>query len=151
MSLSVGNNLIAKPVLPLRGDSAKIPNFQTSKNSSYAEAGQIVVESNQAQTPAPAVNVFGGSGLVENNLLGQVVEPNSTEVIAEVLDPSEILDWTDDVPPMETELQEIPLDMNEKVESIDSDPDGTDDQDAKDGENQSDELESPENEQEYKE
>ena len=142
MTLSVGNNLIAKPVLPSKGDSIKVTSTQPEDSSSN-KVGQTVAESNGSQ--ALSANVFGNLGQKE---VPQGLEQNTTEGIAETLDPSEILDWTDDVPPIETELEEIPVDINEKVDSIDSDPNGANDQDTSDEESGYDEFESIDGERE---
>lgn len=146
MTLSIGNNLIAKPALPSKGDSVKTTITQP-ENPSNDTAQQITVESNKSQTLS--ANVFGNLGLVvEGDLHGQGLGQNTTEGIAETLDPSEILDWTDDVPPVETEFEEVPIDINEKVDSINSDPNGADDQDTSDEESGYDEFESTDGKQE---
>lgn len=147
MTLSIGNNLIAKPVLPLKGDLAKITSIQPQDSSN--KGGETIAESNVPQF-LPA-NASSSPTSIEGAVPYQGLEQNTPEGIVETLDPSEILEWTDDVPPIETEFEEIPLDTNEKVDSIDSDPDGADDQGTSDEESKYDEFESIDGEKEEEE
>ncbi len=143
MTLSIESNLITKPVQPVRNDLTKITN-PTRGDSPGNNEEQTVVTSNEFQTLS--INVPSNLALVENNLYKQDLGQNTTEGIAEILDPSEILDWTDDVPPIEIEFEGVPLDTNRKVDSIGYDPNGAGEQETRDERNKANEVESTDEE-----
>lgn len=142
MKLSIESNLISRPVIVAKTSPVKA-NIPQLLGSPPPNISNPVI----ASSPGPQVlslNLFANPGLVEGSLQVQ----DTTEGTFEVQTPDEILDWTDDVPPIKVEFEEIPLEINKKVKSVDSDPDGADDEEKSSKQARNKKLETTEEKQE---
>lgn len=127
MSITIGNNLIAKPVLPQIREQAPAvkPNRTSSENiPAPVESTPTLIE--------PSNNFIPNSPVV----IAEPATESTTATFAEAEgtafgDVGDLLEWTDDVPEMKEDFVEVEVDDNARVDSIDSDD--SDDDEQEDG------------------
>ncbi len=127
MSIAIGNNLIAKPVVPqIREQAPAVKPNRTSPENIPATVEPTTALIEPSNNFIPNNPVVLAEPLTEANTATFVEAEGTT-----FGDVGDLLEWTDDVPEMKEDFVEVEVDDNARVDSIDSDD--SDDEEQEDG------------------
>lgn len=128
MSFTIGNNLIAKSITPA--------NVQVKPSEKSEEPPPALIQ-DSAPSQAPLSNETASvfTALFTPALESSGASENIVSTEKGFVDGDFWMEWTDDVPEMKHDFEEVEVSMNEKVDTTDTDNSEEHDEEKEPGEN----------------